>query len=315
MHKRERKRRARGFTVVELLVAIAVIGLLVALVLPAVQAAREAARRMQCRNNLKQIGLALHNYAGAHGVFPVSWGQTRWTADSYNAAWPALVLPYLDQAPLFSQINFAAPLDPANDVVAATVVPAYLCPSDSTDPVRTDRMMAQATPFGRPAAVTNYRGVGGSNWSAGPYLRSDPTGRNAGQVDCFRFGNGIFTGGYFEARFYGPPIVTGMQHIRDGLSNTVAAGESVADWCSQSWWYWYSWPNGTMAIPLNLCAAQARCYDDWTQNFGFHSRHPGGGNFLRADGSTTFMNQSIDLDTYRALGTIQGGEPVAGWDG
>jgi prepilin-type N-terminal cleavage/methylation domain-containing protein/prepilin-type processing-associated H-X9-DG protein len=309
--------KSRGFTLIELLVAIAVIAILVALILPAVQAAREAARRAQCRNNLKQIGLALHNYISAHDVFPISWGETRWTANSRNAAWPALVLPYLEQTPLFSKISFSGPLDPANDAVAATVVPAYICPSDSTPTVRTDRMMAQNTPVNLPVAAMNYRGVGGSNWSAGPFLRSEPTGRNAGQVDCFRFGNGIFTGGYFEARFYGPPIVTRLQHIRDGTSNTLAAGESVADWCSQSWWYWYSWPNGTTAIPLNYCATHAGCYDDWTQNFGFHSRHAGGGNFLRADGGVAFLSDSIDMRVYWALGTIQGGEAIAGsaWGG
>src|SRR5260221_549174 len=88
---------------------------------PGRSSARESARQVQCRNNLKQIGLALHNYTEAHGAFPISWGETRWTANSRNAAWPALVLPYLDQQPLFAEISFSGVLDPDNDGVAATV--------------------------------------------------------------------------------------------------------------------------------------------------------------------------------------------------
>ena len=299
-----------AFSLVELLVVLAVIGLLTALILPAVQNAREAARRMQCRNNLKQIGLALHNYIEIQGAFPISWGETRWTADSRNAAWPALVLPHLDQTPLYSQIGFSNPLDPGNRSVAGRVVPVYLCPSDSTASVRSDRMRAQNSPLGFAAAVTNYRGVGGSNWSQGPFARSEPVGRNAGNNDCFRFGNGIFTGGYLEAKFWGPPIITRPADIQDGMSNTLAAGESVADWCSQSWWYWFSWPNGTMAIPLNYCRTVPDCYDDWTRNFGFHSRHAVGAHFLVADGSVRFVSENIYPPAYFALGTIMGTEVV-----
>ena len=124
------------------------------------------------------------------------------------------------------------------------------------------------------------------------------------QVDCFRFGNGIFTGGYLETRFYGPSIPTRPADIADGMSNTLAVGESVADWNSHSWWYWFSWQNGTMAIPLNYCATHDGCYDDWPINFGFHSRHAGGGQFLRADGSVIFVSQSVDVKVYLAAGTI-----------
>lgn len=299
-----------GFTLIEFLVVLAVIGLLISLLLPAVQSAREASRRMQCRNNLKQIGFAMHNYVEAHGVFPISWGDTRWTSNSKNAAWLALILPQLDQAALYSNINFASDLDPANRSAAGTVVRVYLCPSDSTPTVRTDRMRAQSSPLGFPAAVTNYRGVGGSNWSHGPFVRSESTGRNAGMAECFRFGNGIFTGGYLEPAFYGPPIVTRPADIQDGMSNTMATGESVADWCSQSWWYWFSWPNGTMAIPLNYCSAYSDCYDDWTRNFGFHSRHLGGAHFLVADGSVRFVSENIYPPAYYAMGTIMSSEIV-----
>ena len=312
MLHQERNNGRYGFTLVELLVGIAVIGILLALILPAVQSAREAARRIQCRNNLKQIGLALHNYADAHRIFPISWGETRWEVETRTASWLALILPYVDQKPLYDTIDFEDPLAPGNQAAAATPVPVYLCPSDSTAAVRNDRNRAQGQPVGFPVAITSYRGVAGSNWGAGTFVHTETTGRNSGRDDAFRFGNGIFTGGYLEPGFWGPPIRTRPADIRDGMSNTVATGESVADWCSHAWWFWHNWPNGTMAIPLNYCAPREDCYDDWPHNFGFHSRHTGGGHFLYADGSVKFISDTIDRGTYRAIGTISGAEVIDG---
>jgi prepilin-type processing-associated H-X9-DG protein len=295
-------------TLIELLVVIAIIGLLIALLLPAVQAAREAARRMHCRSNLKQIGLALHNYADAHRTFPISWGETRWTMASRNASWLALLLPYVDQQALYSGINFSDLIDPKHRAIAATPVKLYLCPSDTGSPIRDDRTHAETFTVPFPVALTNYRGVAGNNWSEAPFVHSESTGRNARQISGFQFGNGLFSGGFLEPGFYGPPLPTRPADITDGMSNTVAVGESVGDWCSQAWWFWHSWPNGTMAIPLNHCVHESDCFDDWRKNFGFHSRHSGGANFLRADGSVGFFSESMDRRAYLALGTINGGE-------
>ena len=144
-----RFRRSRGFTLIELLVVIAIIAVLIALLLPAVQQAREAARRTQCRNNLKQIGLALHNYLSTHTVFPFGKGAPYVGAAGY-ARWSqhAMILPYIDQAPLYNSIDFNNPpgtpgmagviafmpafVSPsaANMVASQTVIPGFMCPTD-----------------------------------------------------------------------------------------------------------------------------------------------------------------------------------------
>src|SRR5579872_536707 len=142
---RSRNRR-RGFTLIELLVVIAIIAVLVSLLLPAVQQAREAARRSQCKNNLKQFGLAMHNYLSSYSVFPLCGSSTVNSMSVHT-----FLLPSLDQGPLYNQINFNVIWsDPSNAVPLAAVVPMFLCPSDSPD----------AIPAGW--AGTNYRASQGS---------------------------------------------------------------------------------------------------------------------------------------------------------
>lgn len=237
----------------------------------------------------------------------------RLSADTRNVSWLALLLPHIGEQNLYARLDLNNALNPANIEVAAIPVAIYRCPSDPGDAVREDMMLAHTFPTGFPAAVSNYRGVAGSNWQTGPFARSEPTGRNAGQTNAFRHGNGIFTGGFLDPAFWAPPIVTRPSHISDGMSNTLAVGESSADWNAYSWWFWHNWPNGTTAIPLNYCAMVPDCFDDWPVNFGFHSRHSDGANFLKGDGSVQFVNQSIDMKAWFALATIDGGEVTPGF--
>jgi prepilin-type N-terminal cleavage/methylation domain-containing protein len=205
------KKRQRAFTLIELLVVIAIIAILIALLLPAVQQAREAARRTQCRNNLKQLGLAFHNYHDVHDRFPPTQIMVYYTAPNYggpaprNHTWVSLILPYMDQAPLYNQINFEAPIwngassdsslaqtDSSGSPIVSASVPGLTCPSDpgfgGGDPPRGIRQ-------------TNYAGnMGWDWWWRGAHDASGPM-QNASAG-------------------------TRIADIKDGTSNTVLLGET-----------------------------------------------------------------------------------------
>ncbi|MEZ6062663.1 MAG: DUF1559 domain-containing protein [Planctomycetaceae bacterium] len=141
-----RKSLKRGFTLIELLVVIAIIAILISLLLPAVQQAREAARRIQCKNNLKQIGLALHNYLDVHSAFPPSFVSDISTLNTTGGEWSvqARILPYLEQANLYSAASLELPYQhPANGNIATQRIAAYLCPSEPNDRARTDSSSGQ----------------------------------------------------------------------------------------------------------------------------------------------------------------------------
>lgn len=192
------KQRRRGFTLIELLVVIAIIAILIALLLPAVQQAREAARRTQCKNNLKQLGLALHNYHDAHSTFPNQAGDSLY---GYSAL--AQILPYLDQGNLYNEFDFTQPLQvglpwaPAVNPIMADIVKrplvALLCPSEPGDPI--------------------YIDGSGNEWAGGNYLVNGGSGRG---VDyCSSSNDGLFWRG----------SKTKFRDLTDGTSNTVALAE------------------------------------------------------------------------------------------
>jgi len=311
--------RGLGFTLVELLVVIAIIGVLVALLLPAVQAAREAARRMQCSNNLRQMGLALHNYHDVNLSFPMNYRPV--AAGPYS--WMQAILPYIEQQNLFSQLTIGGTQTLTNNaLVASTPVKAYLCPSDGVTPK--SGVLPNRSDSGGTKAVTNYKACSGSAWNW--------TIVNTNNVRWPNDGNGlIHCDGFMCSNSYGSVASsqtageTGMgfvfkntlrlANITDGTSNTFAVGEAVGAW---SWWTWWYNSNASVAVctlPLNYRRGIDKLDDpnianQWNRNFGFYSLHPAGGNFAMCDGSVRFIPDNIDTVSYRALATVEAGDAI-----
>jgi prepilin-type N-terminal cleavage/methylation domain-containing protein/prepilin-type processing-associated H-X9-DG protein len=318
--------KGRAFTLVELLVVIAIIGILIALLLPAVQAAREAARRTQCVNNIKQIVLALHNYHDVYKKFPLNYGGNgQIFPGTTGHSWLTGILPFIEQQPLWDQIDFSLPAgdDTApnvNTTVAKTVVSAFLCPSDTNE----GGLMNNRHPGNTNAAffwaINDYKSCAGSNWGWGdPVCRHTwPRGRWPNSSNGLDQGNGII------CRNWGndPRNQTTISDILDGTTNTFAVGETVAKWCSLTWWWWANGSYATCGIPLNYESNAVRAdpsdnitmesqRDDWGNNLSFFSRHPGGANFGLCDGSVRFVSDTIDLTTYRHLANMDDGVPVS----
>lgn len=293
-----------GFTLVEMLVTLGITGVLAALLLPALQSAREAVRLAECRNHLKQIGLALHSYHDACRMMPINYGRGVYNETDRGASWLSMTLPWLDQAPLYDRIRFGEPLtDPANDAAAVTVVPAFLCPSDSHG----DGVMPDRRNSSKPRAVTNYKASLGSNWNWGSAAGArSVSGRHAGNTDGLEWCNGFLCRSGDR-----PPVPTRFGDIVDGTSTTLAVGEAVPEWSQHTWWYWFNASTATCAVPPNHWRTPETSSADWFENYSFASRHPGGVQFCMADGSVRLIPDGIDLTTYRALATIQGDEVVS----
>lgn len=339
-------RPRRAFTLVELLVVIAIIGILVALLLPAIQSAREAARRTQCTNNLKQLGVALHNFHDTYGRFPV--GQP--DDDNNNYAWAAYLLPFAEQQAIYDELvaggaalvynkggdnravhtaiqQGTGPALPTltnntdsynwwcqiannhGDSAAKTVLDGFLCPSDVLP--ETDN-----NGYGK----SNYCCCLGddSPWTSASPSWSSPSGQS-GQMGMFRLAQTNYY--HFATRF---------SDITDGTSNVIAIGEvSVTanvsggdigkvfplwaggnnDWAGQ--WRISSWARltGPACYINNRTVANTVVGLSWS-DFSYGSMHPGGAQFLLADGSVVFLDESIDTTTYAYLGAIQDGNPV-----
>jgi prepilin-type N-terminal cleavage/methylation domain-containing protein/prepilin-type processing-associated H-X9-DG protein len=344
-----RTQRVRpAFTLIELLVVIAIIAVLIALLLPAVQSAREAARRAQCINNLKQIGLALHNYAQTVGAFPpggindTGWAGTWWD-------WLSFILPQMEQGNIYNSINFSLPnmnqpysnasQDP-QVTSYSSVIGSYLCPSDPsvnngivanlswlTQGANWSLLGTQYT-----AAVTCYIGNWGDmktgNTTFDFYSGESPPGTYPG------WGCGGTFRGIFSDCSNGKSIA--LRDITDGTSQTFLAGE-----CSPNMNGALAWVNGdgvwgSTVVPLNwrsdlhdgqvditdgtTCdlshlndfTMALHCWRNQTVNYAFKSYHPGGANFAFCDGSVKFIKQSISPRTYNGLGTRAAAEMVSG---
>ncbi len=296
-----------GFTLIELLVVIAIIAVLIALLLPAVQQAREAARRSQCRNNLKQFGLAIHNYHDNTKVFPISigpWGEGGAGAPRNGKGWIVSILPQMDQVGLYRQLtpgfagdmfSGAGMLTPSLASSLAQVLPVFVCPSDTSP--RTSTGQAQM-PLS--VAVTSYKGVMGDSQMGGASSAFQGT-----VPDCHNTKgcNGIFyRNNCLEA--------IGMNKVSDGTSNTFMVGEDVPEHNSHSAAYYANGDYASTHAPLNYFPNPPNP-GYWPNAIGFKSRHVGGAHFAMVDGTVRFVNQSINKALYRALSTKRSGEVVS----
>jgi prepilin-type N-terminal cleavage/methylation domain-containing protein len=289
-------RNARGFTLIELLVVIAIIAILIALLLPAVQQAREAARRSQCKNNLKQIGLALHNYHDTANGLPQGWigvnpaGQP--FVDGANGwGWAARILPQMDQAPLYNTLNFSLPMvDPVHANARTTVLPIYRCPSDVGLPVWTITDSG-GSPLAQLAAA-NY--VGSFGISDVDYC--------AGQPAPFRCDG--------EGAFYHNSFIR-LSAFTDGTSNTFLTGEHKSsdanDW--HSTWLGVV-PFGDDAFVRIVGTADHTPNHPSNHIDDFSSHHVGGAHFLMGDGAVRFVSANIDEGIFKGLATRAMGEVV-----
>ncbi len=297
--------RRSGFTLIELLVVIAIIAVLVALLLPAIQQAREAARRSQCKNNLKQIGLALHNFEEAFGKLPAGafWNQN---GTGGKGSIFVYLTPYLEQKAIYDAFDLTQPnidgskFPGTSNLIGGVVLPTLLCPSDSHPSqyfgLATHNYAASRGPtdvFDNPACSCNYQ------WKSFAQAPLD---------DPLRFA-GPFTRIGTQVR---------LAEVTDGLTNTLFFGE-VRPACSQhaqNGWSLSNDGNGycTTLIPINFYTCDDNASDpcrrpcNWNTEVGFKSAHTGGTHFLLGDGSVRFLSENIDYPTYQNLGNKADGK-------
>lgn len=277
-------RYKRGFTLVELLVVIAIIGVLIALLLPAVQQAREAARRMQCSNNLKQIGLALHNYHDTVGSFPACWYRTA-SAEKPGWGYGAMLLPYIEQSALYDQLLVTTATFPSSATdLTQTPVAGYHCPS------ATDRLENPSRGnFGK----SNYNPIMGTTAANGMPTSTVP--------------NGVF----------GANSDTKFRDITDGTSNVLAFGEKYQGRLSGNTpdYQGATWPGLASSVGWGAAGGYFQGNADRNINgnsvHAFASAHPGGMMFLVCDGSVHFIPETLDGDILEIIVKKSSGEPVS----
>jgi prepilin-type N-terminal cleavage/methylation domain-containing protein/prepilin-type processing-associated H-X9-DG protein len=338
---------AWGFTLIELLVVIAIIAVLIGLLLPAVQKVREAAARLKCQNNLKQLGLACHAYHDVNSLFPpggklspdpspggVSWNSSD-PANGVKGSWTVFILPYMEQDNIYKQIpnlgtpNFNSFLAAQNNKVYPVLLPWGRCPSDD---------------YNAAAYMCNYIG------SMGPQCL-DPafcSGPNPFRMYCEPgVGNTLGNWGYSTSPSFGDAYNgdasglrgmfsrlgarVGMASVTDGLSNTILIGETLGrqNVYIQAWstattgpnWGWFDAGAsvGDTIIPINYvtddttfngCPNPSRNAWNLALSWGFKSNHTGGANFVFGDGSVHFLSQTIDHKAYQLLGCRNDGQPI-----
>jgi prepilin-type N-terminal cleavage/methylation domain-containing protein/prepilin-type processing-associated H-X9-DG protein len=327
IHQSDQSRRA--FTLIELLVVIAIIAVLIGLLLPAVQKVRSAAARLQCKNNLKQIGLAMHNYHGGFEKFPPGYLASNpgpGYSDDHGPGWgwAAFLLPYLEQENLYRQIDQTREItDPANAAARLTSLAVFLCPSDTGPRTFTVNKRGDSEPYSTPLldangqpvqlAHANYVGVFGN-----PEVTPDPGFLNTSDPNRGPQAQGML---YRNSRVR-------IGDVSDGTSNTIFVGERSSNLAFAAWagaptggqvparlpdsfgygpegapLYCLGHTGDKKDIPPHTPNSPVAHVDD------FWSFHPQGVNFLMVDGAVVSINNSINPMVWRALGTRAGGEP------
>lgn len=320
------KKNVRGFTLIELLVVIAIIAILIALLLPAVQQAREAARRSTCKNNLKQIGLALHNYHDTHRAFPPGFisvtdaasttfnGHSVWTeagstttnSNFHGTSWMLMILPYVDQVPLYNNWNFATNVV-GNSVHAQTDIPGFYCPSRRRKVRRVDTALQLNN---HTKGGNDYGGcVGGVNGfhDNGSLPCVHAVHKEQGLPGASTSLNMKFSGGDLGI-LYGNSD-TAIRDIDDGASNTIMLGELqrlVGGSCpvrSQD-----GWAVGGVAtlFDVSIDSGGGGLNNNFFQSAG--SDHVGGAHFGMGDGAVRFISENISGTLLDSLGSADGGE-------
>jgi prepilin-type N-terminal cleavage/methylation domain-containing protein len=320
--------RRRGFTLIELLVVIAIIAVLIALLLPAVQQAREAARRSQCKNNLKQLGLALHNYHDTHKQFPIA--GVGWGAPNYKGSQLVMLLPFFDQAPLYNKINFSSGtgLDWWNSPASAL----------GQDPDGSQLWMKVAIDV---LKCPSFDGPDRVAWgyTSSSYAMSMGAQRMDSSNGCSLYSpyGGFNASGYFGTGAAGhgnsadPSQISGVTsrigwsaripQLTDGTTNTILMGEilpnpACMDHGNHGWGTWNTlWIATTAPINFKTCntdpqLSPCNAPNNWNTSQGFKSRHVGGAHFLLGDGSVRMISENIDYATYQALGDRRDGTTV-----
>ncbi|MFH1920281.1 MAG: DUF1559 domain-containing protein [Planctomycetota bacterium] len=272
------KNANRGFTLVELLVVIAIIGILIALLLPAVQAAREAARRMQCSNNLKQCGVAMHTYHNTYICFPPGFMAVDHLGQVAGGwAWGVFLMPFIEQSPLQDKLSTTEYTlsqvisDPALLPMLQMDLSVFKCPSSPMEPLR------------------EFRGPGSEMVSTANYTCCRGFYRYSGDVHLQKPNNGIF---YAES-------ATRIRDVTDGTSNTFAIGErTVLPVHAADPKRWPSWCGpGGLGIGATVSSCVSVRLNHPTNMHAFSSHHPGGANFCFADGSVRFVSETIESNT------------------